>query len=57
MNNRDELDIIAFDIATQLHKRQIGKAGVDYIEHPMRVSKECRSMADKYINGLKVLID
>ena len=57
MNNKEELRIRAFDIAKQAHKGQVDKAGVDYIEHPMRVSKECKSIDAKIVAMLHDTIE
>lgn len=47
--NLTELYNLAFAIASQAHKGQRDKAGLDYILHPVRVSNHCTSPVAKIV--------
>ena len=47
--NLTELYNLAFVIASQAHKGQRDKAGLDYILHPVRVSNHCTSPLAKIV--------
>lgn len=47
--NLTELYNLAFVIASQAHKGQRDKAGLDYILHPVRVSNHCTSPLTKIV--------
>ena len=48
---------IALDIATQAHKGQVDKNGVDYIEHPKYVSSLCDNSNEKIVALLHDVIE
>ncbi|MDF2503868.1 GTP pyrophosphokinase [Clostridium sp.] len=48
MNNNDLLNN-AIILATQAHKGQVDKAGVNYILHPLRVMLKCKTLEEKIV--------
>ena len=46
MMNKLEL---AYAIALVAHKGQVDKAGVDYINHPLTVSRNCKNEKEKIV--------
>lgn len=49
LNVLGALLVKAIEIANEVHKEQTDKGGTNYIEHPMRVSRDCKTIDAKIV--------